>query len=268
MLLCVEIDNSRISFGLFEIDGAVRLLKDFKIATDAQKTSDEYTISINSILSYHGIDCVDINAVAVASVVPALTDTLVNAIKQLANVSVTVVGKGTKTGFPIKIDTPADLGADLVANAAAVIDIKKRENTERKPCVIVDFGTATTAFAINNRGEYIGGSIMPGIGISFDALRGKTAQLPKVTPDIPLRAIGKNSHESLRSGVMLGNAFMIDGFIDRFAEEMNVEGDVEVFVTGEYALMIMPCCRHKMRYFSNLTLEGICRIYKNNFKDQ
>ncbi len=268
MLLCVEIGNLKINFGLFENDGDTALIKSFTIATDIQKTSDEYAVSINAILAYHGIDRYRIDAAAIASVVPSLTDTLVLSIKQLSGAQVLVVGRGTKTGFPIKIDNPADLGADLVANAAAVIDIKVEEKTKKAPCIIIDMGAATTIFAINANGEYIGGSIIAGVGISLDALHGRMALLPTVTPIAPTRAIGKSSQESVRSGVILGNAIMLDGFITKFASEMNSDDNIEVFITGEYAETVIPVCTHKMRYFPELTLKGLYCLYKNNIKNQ
>jgi type III pantothenate kinase len=263
MLLTVEIGNSKISFGLFDDD---RMVYNFQVATDLKKTSDEYVVTINSILLYHGTDCAYIDAAVICSVVPQLTEVITAAVRQLSGVQAMIVGKGIKTGFPIKIDNPADLGADLVANAAAVIDIRNKENKKDVPCIIIDMGTATTIFAINAKGEYVGGSILPGVGISLDALRGKTAQLPTVTPLVPTRAIGKNSQESVRSGVILGNAIMIDGFIRRFEQEMKCHSNAEVFVTGEYAQDVISACEHIMRYIPMLTLMGLYCIYKNNIK--
>ncbi len=266
MLLAVEIDNSEISFGLFDKCDVNLLVKSFKVSADIGRTSDEYAIWINSLLAYNEISRTAIDACIISSVVPQLTDTVTDAVKKLSNVSVLTVGKGTKTGFPIKTDNPADLGADLVANAAAVIDIKTKENTKKSPCVIIDMGAATTIFAVNSNGEYIGGSIMAGVGISLDALHCRTALLPNVTPVAPSRAIGKNSQECVRSGVILGNAIMLDGFVTKFAQEMKAEDGIEVFVTGEYAESVIPSCTHKMRYIPELTLKGLCCIYNNNVK--
>lgn len=266
MLLAVEIDNSHINFGLFDINASNDLIKSFKLCADAAKTSDEYAVAINGMLSYYETERSLIDAAIVSSVVPQLTDTLLTAIRALLGIDALTVGKGVKTGFSIKIDNPSDLGADLVANAAAVTDIKNKENKSNSPCVIIDMGTATTVFAINANGEYIGGSILAGVGISLEVLHGRTAQLPSVSLRAPSRSIGKNSQESIRSGVILGNAIMLDGFIERFSEEMKCDGNIEVFVTGEYAESIIGLCKHKMRYISELTLMGLCCIYKNNIK--
>ena len=265
MLLAVEIDNSEINFGLFEENSEWVLVKSFKVATDLKKTSDEYVIVVDGILTYYGLDRFRIHAAIVSSVVPQMTDTVVAAVKRLADVEVMTVGKGIKTGFPIKIDNPTDLGADLVANAAAVIEMKNRTK-KKMPHVIIDMGTATTIFAINANGEYIGGCIIPGVGISLDVLHGRTAQLPAVTPHAPTRVIGKNSRDSVRSGVILGNAIMIDGFIRKFSDEMHCDGCLETVITGEYAEAVMAACEHSMRYVPELTLKGLCCIYKNNSK--
>lgn len=267
MLLALEIDNARINVGIFENAGENIPVKSFQVSTDINKTSDEYAVVLKGIFDYYDVIPSGVDGVAICSVVPILTDTLRQAVlRLLGDVEILVVGKGTKTGFPIKIDNPSELGTDLVANAAAVIDIRKKENKTNVPCIIVDMGTATTVFAVNSQSEYIGGCIIPGIGISLDVLHGRTAQLPNVAPSAPTRAIGKNSAESVRSGVMLGNALMIDGFIKKFCKEMKCEGKAEVFVTGEYAENVLPYCEHTVRYIPELTLMGLSCIYRNNIK--
>lgn len=260
MLLAIEIDNSVINFGLFDEEG---LAQSFKTATDMNKTSDEYALTVAGILGFYGIDKGAVNSAVLSSVVPQLTETMLEMIKRIFGIDATVVGKGIKTGFPIKIDNPSELGSDLVANAAAVIDICKKEDLTKTPCIIVDVGTATTVFAINSKGEYIGGSILAGVEMSFGALHGKTALLPTVSAAQPARAIGKNSYESVRSGVILGHAIMIDGFIDRFLSEMSADR-AEIFVTGEYAQYVIGSCTHNMRHIPELTLLGLACIYNNN----
>jgi len=264
MLLAVELDNSNINFGLFEDASAVPT-RCFKLSTDISRTSDEYALTVAGLLDFYGVDRDDISAAVISSVVPVLTDVIAMTVKILTGIDALIVGKGTKTGFPIKIDNPSELGADLVANAAAVIDICKREQVKKMPCIIIDMGTATTVFAINSNGEYIGGSILPGVGMSLDTLHGGTAQLPIVSPTLPTRAIGRSSQEAMRSGVILGNAMMVDGFIDKFALEMKAE-DGHVFVTGEYAESVISFCTHKMRHVPELTLMGLFCIYNNNLK--
>ena len=168
-----------------------------------------------------------------------------------------------KTGFAIKVDNPSELGADLVANATAVMEIKANENIIKGASVIIDVGTATTIFALNEKNEFIGGSIFPGIGMSLNSLHGDTAQLPNVSLIPPTKIIGKNSQDSIRSGVVFGTAIMIDGFIDKFAKEMNSD-NVNVFITGEYAQALLSLCSSKYRYIPDLTLRGLYSIYKKN----
>lgn len=262
MLLAVDVGNTYIDFGVFS-DHC--LATNFRIAADRQKSAQEYAVSIDGLFRFYEVSRAELKAAILSSVVPRLTDTVAAAIKELIGVDAMVVGKGIKTGFSIKIDNPAELGADLVANAAAVLDMLKKENRLKTPCVIVDMGTATTIFAINTAGEYIGGSILPGVEISLEALHGNADQLPTVSPTTPTRAIGKNSCESVRSGVLLGHAMMIDGFIDRFAKEMRCKNEPDVFVTGEYANTVLPFCTHSVRTVPTLTLYGLACIYFNNF---
>ena len=262
MILAIEIENSRINFGLFD-DNSL-LVNHFSIATDINKTSDEYAILINSIFDYYKIDYKTITGAIICSVVPMLTNVIFDLIKQIfADIQIINVQKGIKTGFSIKVDNPAELGADLIANAAAVIEKLKSENAHNVSSIIVDIGTATTIFAINQNKEFIGGSIIPGIEMSFNTLHGKTAQLPNVTLIPPTKSIGKNSQESMRSGVLLGTAIMIDGFVDKFTKEMKTD-NIKVFVTGEYSQNVISLCSSTYEYIPNLTLFGFYCIYKKN----
>lgn len=262
MILAIEIDNSRINFGIFEHNGT--LTTHFSVAMDIMKTSDEYAVLIDGIFNYYNIKRENINGVVLCSVVPMLTNVIFDLVKQtFANVEIIKVQKGIKTGFSIKVDNPSELGADLVANAVAVVEIQKSKNTPKYPNIIVDIGTTTTISALNANNEFVGGSILPGIEMSFNALHGKTAQLPNVTLIPPEKAIGKNSQESIRSGVILGTATMIDGLIEKFIKELNCT-KVNVFITGEYSQNVISLCRSEHSYVPNLTLFGLYCIYKNN----
>ena len=261
MILAIEIDNSRINFGIFENDGT--LAANFGIATNVAKTSDEYAVLIDSVFNYYKVDRNSIEGVAICSVVPMLTSVIYALINQIfPHIEIINVEKGIKTGFSIKVDNPSELGADLVANAAGAMELLK-DNKDKKPCVIIDMGTASTIFAINQNNEFVGGSIIPGIEMSFNALHGKTAQLPNVSPTTPTKAIGKNSQESMRSGVILGTALMIDGFIEKFAKEMKAE-EINVIITGEFSQAVIPFCSCKHSYVPNLTLFGLYCIYRKN----
>ena len=261
MLLAVDIGNSSISAGLFDVsDGA--LLHTFKVAADTQKTADEYFVLFKSMLSACNADA-RVDSSIIGSVVPRLTYPLQTAIQKLTGTTPLTVGPGVKTGFSIKISDPSELGADLVANAAGVIGMQAKKCA----AIIVDVGTATTVSALSDKGEFLGSAFMPGIGVSLDMLHSKTAQLPAVTPEIPERAIGKSSRDAVRSGVILGNAMMIDGFIESFEKEMHIAPkDTKVYATGGLANVIIPACRHEMTYDEHLTVRGLYQIYKNNIK--
>ncbi len=258
MLMAVNVGNSRISIGFFR-EETCDLIAKFKIATDINKTSDEYLALIRAVVREEKIECEEISGCIFSSVVPQLTATVCDTLARFTGKQPLSVGPGLKTGFPIKIDTPSELGADIVANTAAV-----RKSTARAS-VVVDMGTVTTVSAINAKGEYVGCSILAGVQISLDALHGRTAQLPNVMLMTPTRAIGKNSQESVRSGVILGHAILLDGMIERFAREMRSQPDeLSLFATGEYALPVIKECKRNFVYDEDLTLKGLYYLYKNN----
>ena len=235
----------------------------FKIASDVRKTADEYAVSVKQLLDFSGIDAKTVDGVIMASVVPALNDVIKHVILTLTGKTPIVVGPGVKTGFAIKIDDPAELGADIVANAAAVVATLKEKNIDR-PAIILDMGTVTTLFAINKKREVIGGAILAGVGMSLDTLHEKTALLPSIEMSGVSRAIGRNTKESLISGVVLGQAAMIDGLIDRFERELKCDaGEAVVFATGENCKPVIANCARAMEYDPALTLKGLARIYKN-----
>lgn len=264
MLMAVNVGNSRICFGFFEEDRG-ELIAKFKIAADLNKTSDEYLALIKAIAREADIPLGNASACILSSVVPQLTSVMVQTLEELTNTQPMTVGPGVKTGFLIKIDSPSELGADIVANTAAIIG-EGRENGEKDlSSVVIDMGTVTTVSAINKNGEYVGCSIFPGVGISFDAMHGNTAQLPNVIPESPERAIGKNSRDSVRSGIILGNAMMLDGMCERFAAEMHCDvSRMKLVATGEFAPFIVSACKYEYRYDAELTLKGLWHLYKNN----
>ncbi len=264
MLLAVNVENHKISLALFEENNAEPVVG-FKISADISRTADEYTVTVKQLLDYSGIDADDIDGAIMASVVPQLNDVIKSVVIDLTGKAPVVVGPGVKTGFAIKIDDPAELGADIVANAAEVVGKIKEEKLDGA-AIILDIGAVTTLFAVKNR-EVIGGAILPGAFMSLDALHRETAQLPNIEMSGTHRAIGKNTKDSLISGVILGQAAMIDGLIDRFEVELGCErGKATVFATGEGADPILSNLGHSFRYDPALTLKGLARIYKNTAK--
>ena len=261
MLLAVNVGNKVISFALFdEISSETSAC--FKMAANTQKTADEYAVSVRQLLDYSGIDPKDIDGVIMASVVPQLNEEIKKVILALTGKTPVTVGPGVKTGFAIKIDDPAELGADIVANCAAAVATMKAEGIEG-PAIVLDMGTVTTLFAINKNREVTGGAIIPGIDMSLGALHRETAQLPNIELLGATRAIGKNTRESLCSGVILGQAAMIDGLIDRFERELKCKsGEAVLFATGEKSKPCLAYSSRKFRFDGMLTLKGLLEIYK------
>ena len=265
MILAANVNNSHISFGVFKDGKECVVLHDFKISTGIEKTSDEYVVTVRNILDHSDVALDAFSGAIISSVIPSLTDVIAQTIYKLIGIRPMIIGPGVKTGVPIKIDNPSELGADLVANASAVVSENKTNGALSQASIILDMGAATTMFAINSFGEYIGGCIFSGVRMSLDSLHGKTAQLPSVSASLPEKAIGKNSQDSLRSGVLLGTAMMIDGFVSRFEKEMKCRlGEARLFATGEYAENVLSACSHKFKYDPLLTLKGLYYIYSRN----
>lgn len=263
MILAVNIGNSRISLGIFDESGTLSVK--FKISSDIGRTSDEYFSLINSLLRENNFDTASIDGVIISSVVPQLTLTITQTLSCLTEHTPVLVGPGVKTGFSIKIDNPSELGADMVANAASVIGRQKNNNGSLSDSVIVDMNTVTTVSAVNKNGEFVGCAIFPGVQMSFNSMHVNTALLPNVMLSSPRKAIGKNSQESVRSGVIYGNAFMLDGFVYKFAREMKCRPEeLDLTITGEYATGVLDVCNSKFTYVEDLTLNGLYSIYRNN----
>ena len=264
MLLAINIGNADISVGLFELS-SVKLCSKFKLSSDPARTVDEYYAIINSIFRENQVDSSKISGAVISSVVPQMTETIRECAEKFTVDVPLVVGPGVKTGFSIKIDNPSELGGDIVANAAAVVNMQRTEN-KKTTAIIADVGTVTTVSAIKN-GEYLGCAISPGIKMSLDALHGSTAQLPNVAYSNPDSAIGKNSKESVLSGVIIGNATMLDGFVFKFARDMRCRSDdIALYITGDYAKYLLPHCRCEFSYVEDLTLLGLYNIYINSQK--
>jgi len=262
MLLAVNVGNKNVSFAVFE-SGCGDIAAKFSVSADKNRTADEYVILVKQLLDYSGIDKEKLDGAVMASVVPQLNDAIKSVIQKLINKNPLVVGPGVKTGFAIRIDDPAELGADIVANAVAVVAIMRSETADA-PAIILDMGSVTTLFAINKNREVVGGAIIPGVDMSLDALHRETAQLPNIELSSAARAIGKNTKASLTSGVILGQAAMIDGLIDRFEKELKcTAGEAIVFATGDKCEAVTNNCTHAFRYFPDLTLCGLAHIYKN-----
>lgn len=260
MLLAVDIGNSSIKFGVFDIDNISVPKFSFSIASGFQRTSDEYELLIRQFLSMYNHS--DISDCVISSVAPSITNAVYKALASICHKVPFVIGSGTHTGFKIRIDDPGELGADIVSNAAAALSIASG------PIVIADLGTATTLTAINRNSEIIGSVIIPGAGLSLNALSDTAELLNKVSFKRPKSLIGTNSADSITSGVINGNIFMIDGFVRNLREQLCDDGEkLSLIATGdEYCQAIIPNCRNKFKIVDDLTIIGAALLYKKNRK--
>lgn len=255
MILAVDIGNSNIVIGGIEQD---QILFEARLRTDATKTSDEYCIDVKMILEVYHVDASAVEGAIISSVVPQVLNSIKTAITKLTGKTALVVGPGLKTGLNIKIENPAQTGADLVVDSVAAL----REH--KAPIIVIDMGTATTVTVLDETGAFIGGSICPGVKISMDALTDRTALLPGLQLDQPKRAIGRNTIDCMRSGIMLGTACMLDGLVERMEEELGSKATV--VATGGIARFIIPMCRTPIIYDKDLLLKGLAILYRENVK--
>jgi type III pantothenate kinase len=255
MILAVDIGNSNIVIG--GVDGD-KIVFEARIRTDSTKTSDEYCIDLKMLLDVYGVRPGDVGGSIISSVVPQVLNSMKTAIMKLTGKASMVVGPGLKTGLNIRIDNPSQTGADLVVGSVAAL----REH--KPPLIVVDMGTATTMVVLDETGALIGGSIAPGVKISLDALTERTALLPGLQLDQPKHAIGKNTIDCMRSGIMLGVACMIDGMVERMEEELGQK--TTVIMTGGIGKFIAPMCRRPMIYDKDLLVKGLVTLYKENAK--
>ena len=253
MLLAIDIGNTNLTLGVY--DESV-LLFTARLSTDTRLTSDQYAVDIKDILALHNTDYRDIEDCIISSVVPTVATSVANAISLLCHIVPLELGPGLKTGLNIKIDNPAQLGADLVAGAVGAIS----EYT--LPCIVIDMGTATTVSVINGEGQFIGGSIAAGVMLTLKALTENTSQLPSINLSAPPSVIGRNTVDCMRSGLILGTASMIDGLIERIAEEL--DEIPTVVATGGLSKEIITHCKSEIIYNENLLLEGLREIYEKN----
>ncbi len=253
MLLTIDVGNTNITLGGYESS----VLKfTGRIATDSKHTVDQYAYEIKNVLELYSIEANDIDGAIISSVVPLVGRCVSNAISKLCDIAPMMLGPGVKTGLNIKIDNPAQLGADLVAAAVGAID----EYT--MPCVVIDMGTATTVSVLDSNGSFLGGSIAAGVNLTLKALTENTAQLTSIPIEAPQSVIGANTIESMQSGLVYGTAAMIDGLIDRIINELDEMPTI--VATGGLSKQIIDHCKSDIIYNENLLLDGLKVIYDKN----
>ena len=253
MILAIDIGNSNIVIGGLEGD---EICFEARLRTEATKTSDQYCVDLKILMDVYGVKTEQLEGAIIASVVPQVLNSFQTAGKKLTGKGALVVGPGLKTGLNILLENPSQTGADLVVGCVAAL----REH--KPPMIVVDMGTATTMVALDRNGALIGGCICPGVKISMDALTERTALLPGLQLDQPKKAIGRNTIDCMRSGIMMGAACMLDGMVQRMEEELGAKATV--VVTGGIAKFIVPMCRTPMIYDKDLLLKGLAALYRDN----
>ncbi len=253
MIVAIDVGNTNIVLGFLEGE---KLINECRLSTAAEDSAEEYAIKFNSIFKICNIDVNDIEGSVLSSVVPPLNRTISKALLIITGKKPIVVGPGVKTGLNIKINNPAELGADMVVGAVASV--------AKYPCpqILFDLGTATTASVIDADGRFLGGAIMCGVKTALNALTSSTAQLPQIEIIAPDSAIGANTVDSMRSGTVFGAAAMIDGLIKRFEAELGQK--TTVIITGGLGSVIAKYCESDVIVDRNLLIDGLRLIYEKN----
>ncbi|MBP1890876.1 type III pantothenate kinase [Clostridium moniliforme] len=257
MILLVDVGNTNIVLGVCKED---KYIASWRISTDAKKTSDELSIQVMQLFSQHDLNPKDVKGIIISSVVPNIMHSLENMIRKCFCKEPIIVGPGIKTGINIKYDNPKEVGADRIVNAVAAFEIYK------KPSIIIDFGTATTFCAITEKGDYLGGCIVPGVGIASDALFERAAKLPRIELEVPKNIICKNTIVSMQAGILYGYIGQVEYIVKKMKKEMlnTCNEEPTVIATGGLANLIAKETKEIDIVDVDLTLEGLRLIYNKN----
>lgn len=253
MLLGIDVGNTQTVIGFFK--GGVTT-DHWRVSTERDRTADEIALTLGGFLAFAGHTLDEVDGMIISSVVPEMTSALVRMAEEILHLEPLVVSNETDTGIPILYDDPRQVGADRLVNAVAALD------KYGAPCVVVDFGTATTWDAINRAGEYLGGTIAPGVEISADALFRHAARLSRVELVAPTDPIGHNTVESIQSGIIFGTAGQVDRLVELFKSELGE--DAKVIATGGLAEVVVKHCRTVDAWDPLLTLDGLKLVYERN----
>ena len=253
MILTIDIGNSNIVLGGVRDE---EIVFEARLRTEPTKTSDQYCVDLKILMEVYGVASADIEGTIIASVVPQVLNSMRTAVQKLTGKVPLVVGPGLKTGLNILLENPGQTGADLVVADVAAL----REH--KPPLIVIDMGTATTMSVLDKNGAHIGGCIIPGVKISMDALTDRTALLPGLQLDQPKKAIGRNTIDAMRSGIMMGTACMLDGMVERMEAELGCK--TTVIATGGIAKFIVPMCKTPMIYDKDLIIKGLAALYRDN----
>jgi type III pantothenate kinase len=253
VLLVLDCGNTNTVIGLYEGE---RLMHHFRVSTRRNGTGDEYGTQIVSLLAHRGVAASDVEGVIVASVVPQLNRALTSACEVYFKLTPHLVGPGMKTGMPILIDNPSEVGADRIVNAVAAW------HRCRQALIVADFGTATNFDVVSPKGEYLGGAIAPGVEISIDALFARAAKLPRIELKAPPKVIGKNTVGALQSGLFFGYVGLVDELVGRMKDELG--GQARVIATGGLAHLFAGVSKTLDEVDEFLTLDGLRILFRMN----
>ena len=253
MILAIDVGNTNIVIGCIKGE-KVKFVE--RVSTDLSKTELEYVVEFKTLFDLYNISMEEITGSIISSVVPPLNNILKSALGKMFHKEPLLVGPGVKTGLNILMDNPGQLGSDLVVNAVAGLQYYGA------PIIMIDMGTATTISVVDEKKNYIGGMILPGVKVSLDSLVNRTSQLPRISLEAPKKVIGKNTIDCMKSGIVMGQAACLDGMIERIFDELGYEAPV--VATGGLSGSIVPHCKQNIIYDNELTLKGLGILYKKN----
>ena len=260
MLLALDIGNSNTVIGLFDLSvpSKPRVVADWRITTPSRQTPDEIGVVFESLFALRGLKTSDVSGVVVSSVVPPLDSSMRRTCESTFHVKPLFIEPGVKTGVPVLTDNPGEAGADRIVNCVAAFDLVGG------PAIVVDMGTATTFDVVSSRGEFLGGAIAPGLGISAEALFARAARLTRVEIKKPAKIIGTNTTDNIQIGLYYGYIGLIDGILERMLAELGPE--TKVIGTGGLSGLLAADCKHLKRVEPMLTLQGLRLIWERNQK--
>ncbi len=255
MILAIDVGNTNIVLGCVE-NGQVSGIS--RLATNRNDLASDYALKMRHSFELDGVDYSKFEGAILSSVVPQVNSSVKAAVKKLTGLDCMVVGAGLKTGVNVKMDDPGTVAGDLITGAVGALALYE------PPLMIVDMGTATTMVVVDRTGAYIGGAIIPGVGLSFSALSSGTSLLPNISIEAPKKCISTNTVDCMKSGAVFGTASMLDGMIQRMEEELGES--VTVVATGGISGSIIPYCRHEIKHEPDLLLKGLAILYQKNAK--